>query len=179
MAGKKANFKRHHQSSRLPVGLQRCGRAGLGWKSQIKASLWSPFWLEYPLLKRKHKALRVWKYKEVVKVKEKATEKKRRRMLSFGHHLNCSVRNLVPKEKTETGVWRREEGKMKEVKSHSASFTIFTVGWQTIKQDLFQIKSLRPGKPQPRQRKATGSDSPAVPVVNTPNSYLPKKRFTR
>lgn len=39
-----------------------------------------------------------------MKVKEKARE---RRILSFGHHLNCSISNLVPKEKKETWAWRR------------------------------------------------------------------------
>lgn len=145
MAGKKTNFKCHHQSSSLPVGLERCRKAGLSQKSQIKAFLLSPLWLEYPLLKRKHKAPKVWKYKEGVKVREKAGEKERQRTISSsGHHLNCSISNLVPKEKMDTGTWRREEKEDENVKSHFASFTTFPAGhscWQTIQQCHFQIKS--------------------------------------
>lgn len=53
--------------SSLPECLGRWREAGLRRKSQIKASLLSPLWLQYPLLKRKHRAERVWKYKEGVK----------------------------------------------------------------------------------------------------------------
>lgn len=61
MAGKEANIKCHRQSWSFSVTGEP-GKAGLAWnpKLQLPTRL-RPLWPEYPLLKRKPRALRVWK----------------------------------------------------------------------------------------------------------------------
>lgn len=104
------------------------------------------------------------------------------RTVSFRRHLDHSGSNSALKEETEAGAWRKEKENRKGEEPPcplQLSPRAVPAGKRSGRQHLLQITSLRPGKPHPRQTKATGSDSPAAPGANTPHSYLPKKRFTR